>query len=267
MSNKLELTWYGKEKQVKIEPRLLIEDDSRSNTASSADTENMLIHGDNLLALKALEAKYTGKVKCVYIDPPYNTGSAFEHYDDNLEHSTWLSLMQPRLELLKKLLCEDGSIWISIDDDEGHYLKVLCDEIFGRHNFVNTIVWEKKYSPQNDAKWFSDSHDFILVYAKNKEIWRPNLLPRTEEMDARYKNPDNDPRGNWKSADLTARDPLEYGQYKIVGPTGKIFEAGNNRHWSYTEENYQKLLKDNRIWFGKDGNNKPSLKIFGSVVK
>lgn len=267
MSNKLELTWYGKEKQVKIEPRLLIEDASFSNTTSCADTENMLIHGDNLLALKALEVKYTGKVKCVYIDPPYNTGSAFEHYDDNLEHSTWLSLMRPRLELLKKLLCEDGSIWISIDDDEGHYLKVLCDGIFGRHNFVNTIVWEKKYSPQNDAKWFSDSHDFILVYAKNKETWRPNLLPRTEEMDARYKNPDNDPRGNWKSADLTARDPLEYGQYKIVGPNGKIFEAGNNRHWSYTEENYQKLLEDNRIWFGKDGNNKPSLKIFLSEVK
>ena len=205
MSNKLELTWYGKEKEIHVEPRLLIERSELSNTEAAPDTENMLIHGDNLLALKALESRYAGQVKCIYIDPPYNTGSAFEHYDDNLEHSQWLNLMRPRLEILKNLLAEDGSIWISIDDDEGHYLKVLCDEIFGRHNFVSTVIWEKKYTVANDAKWLSDNHDFILVYAKNKELWRPNLLPRTEEMNKAYKNPDNHPKGVWKSTPLHAK--------------------------------------------------------------
>lgn len=146
MGNKLELTWYGKDEQIKVEPRLLIHDSAKDY--GEKETENMLIHGDNLLALKTLEKDYAGKIKCIYIDPPYNTGSAFEHYDDNLEHSQWLSLIKPRLELLRGLLKEDGSIWISIDDDEGHYLKVLCDEIFGRSNFVSTVIWEKKYSPQ-----------------------------------------------------------------------------------------------------------------------
>lgn len=145
MANKLELTWYGKDNPLRVEPRLLVENASLSNIANDPDTENMLIHGDNLLALKALENKYAGQVKCIYIDPPYNTGSAFEHYDDNLEHSQWLNLMKPRLEILKNLLQNDGSIWISIDDDEGHYLKVLCDEIFGRNNFVNTVIWEKNF--------------------------------------------------------------------------------------------------------------------------
>ena len=153
MGNKLELTWYGKEQEISVEPRLLIERAELSNTAAAPDTENMLIHGDNLLALKALESRYKGQVKCIYIDPPYNTGSAFEHYDDNLEHSEWLTLMRPRLEILKNLLAEDGSIWISIDDDEGHYLKVLCDEIFGRHNFITTVVWQKIHSIKNDAKY------------------------------------------------------------------------------------------------------------------
>ena len=151
MGNKLELTWLGKEKEIKIEPRILIENKELSNIEQDLETDNMLIHGDNLLALKALESKYAGKVKCIYIDPPYNTGSAFEHYDDNLEHSTWLSLMKPRLEILRKLLSDDGSIWISIDDDEGHYLKVLCDEVFGRSNFINTCIWHKKHTRANDA--------------------------------------------------------------------------------------------------------------------
>lgn len=192
MGNKLELTWLGKENEIKIEPRILIENNELSNIEQDLETENMLIHGDNLLALKALESKYAGKVKCIYIDPPYNTGSAFEHYDDNLEHSTWLSLIKPRLEILRNLLSDDGSIWISIDDDEGHYLKVLCDEIFGRSNFINTCIWNKKHTRANDARWFSDNHDFILVYAKNKEGWKPNLLPRTKESAKGYTNPDND---------------------------------------------------------------------------
>ena len=149
MVQKLELTWYGKENEIKVEPRLLIENRSLSNTEKAPNTENMLIHGDNLLALKALEAKYIGKVKCIYIDPPYNTGSAFEHYDDNLEHSTWLSLMKPRLEILRRLLTSDGSIWISIDDEEVAYLRILCNEIFGRNNFVTTIIWEKRKTREN----------------------------------------------------------------------------------------------------------------------
>lgn len=149
MSNKLELNWYGKDKEIKVEPRILIEDKERSNTKNDPNTENMIIHGDNLLALKALEIRYAGQVKCIYIDPPYNTGSAFEHYDDNLEHSTWLSLMKPRLEILRNLLDEEyGTIWISIDDDEGHYLKTLCDEIFGRNNFINTCIWQKNIQEQ-----------------------------------------------------------------------------------------------------------------------
>ena len=151
MANKLELTWYGKDEPIIVEPRILIEDAARSNCAADPDTENMLIHGDNLLALKALESKYAGRVKCIYIDPPYNTGSAFEHYDDNLEHSTWLNLMRPRLEILWSLLSDEGSIWISIDDNEEAYLKVLCDELLGRFHFISNIAWQRTYSTRNDA--------------------------------------------------------------------------------------------------------------------
>lgn len=267
---KLELTWIGKNNPeydiANIEPRIL--EENKKLSYGDPDSENMIIHGDNLLALKALLPDYEGKIKCIYIDPPYNTGSAFEHYDDSVEHSTWLSLMRPRLELLRMLLHPDaGSIWISIDDNETHYLKVLCDEVFGRTNFIANVIWEKKFSPQNDAKWLSDSHDHILVYAKNKSIWRPYLLPRTQEMDDRYKNPDNDARGPWTSADLTAKDPFEYGLYKITGPTGKVFEAGNNRHWVFAKDKTQKLISENRIWFGKDGSSKPRLKIFLSDAK
>lgn len=267
MQNKLELTWYGKENKINVEPRLFIENPKFSNTKNDTNTQNMLIHGDNLLALKALEAKFSGKVKCVYIDPPYNTGSAFEHYDDNLEHSQWLSLMKPRLELLRNLLSEDGSLWISIDDDEQAYLKVLCDEIFGRNNFVCNVIWEKKYSPQNDAKWLSDSHDFIMVYAKIKETWRPNLLPRTEEMNARYKNPDNDPRGPWKPADFSVRTYNANCDYPITLPSGRVVNPPASRAWVSNKETFEKLVADNRIWFGADGNNVPSKKKFLSEVK
>lgn len=267
MANKLELTWYGKDEPLRIEPRLLIENTALSNTAFAPDTDNMLIHGDNLLALKALEKRYGGQVKCIYIDPPYNTGSAFEHYDDNLEHSQWLNLMRPRLEILRSLLSSDGSLWISIDDDEGHYLKVLCDDIFGRLNFVSTVVWEKKYSPQNDAKWLSDSHDFILVYAKNKEIWRPNLLDRTVEMNARYKNPDNDPRGPWKPADFSAKTYGKTGDYPITLPSGRVVSPPASRAWITNKDKFSELVADNRIWFGTAGNSVPSQKKFLSEVK
>lgn len=229
--------------------------------------QNLIIQGDNLEALKSLLPFYAGQVKCIFIDPPYNTKSAFSHYDDNLEHSVWLSMMYPRLELLRELLAEDGSIWVTLDDNESHYFKVIMDEIFGRQNFVANVVWQKKFSPQNDAKWLSDNHDHVFCYAKNKEKWRPNLLERSEEMNDRYKNPDNDPRGIWTSSDLTAQDPFEYGLYQITSPTGKIFEAGNNRHWIYAEEKMKELIGDNRVWFGAHGNNKPRLKKFLSEVK
>ena len=229
--------------------------------------ENMIIKGDNLEALKALLPYYKGQVKCIYIDPPYNTGNAFEHYDDNLEHSMWLSLIYPRLELLRDLLSEDGSIWISIDDDECHYLKVICDEIFGRKNFINNIIWEKKFAPQNDVKWLSDSHDHILCYAKNKENWLPNLLPRTEEMNSRYKNLDNDPRGVWTSDNLLRKDIQKSGLYKIVTPSGRVCLPSQGASWRVNEQKFKEMVADNRIWFGKNGDGVPRIKRFLSEVQ
>ncbi|MBQ4512406.1 MAG: site-specific DNA-methyltransferase [Anaerolineaceae bacterium] len=267
MANKLELTWVGKEERIRVEPRLLIEDKTLSNTAQNPKTENMLIHGDNLLALKALEPQFAGKVKCIYIDPPYNTGSAFEHYDDNLEHSQWLNLMRPRLELLRTLLAEDGSLWISLDDTEQAYCKILCDEIFGRINFVCNVIWQKKFSPSNDAKWFSDNHDFILVYAKNKESWQPNLLPRSEEMNSRYKNPDNDPRGPWTSGDCSVKTYSASSDYPITTPSGRIVNPPAGYCWRFSKDTFSKMVEENRIWFGENGNNVPRVKRFLSEVK
>ena len=282
---KLELTWIGKEKRPRLEPRVLVEDAAKSHHAAVRRRDgkdifdNMLIHGDNLLALKALEQQFTGKVKCIYIDPPYNTGNAFEHYDDGLEHSIWLGLMRERIAMLYNLLDKNGSLWINIDDDEGHYLKVLCDEIFGRENFVATVIWEKKYSPQANAQWLSDSHDFILVYAKDKQSWHPNLLPRTEAMNARYKNPDNDPRGVWKPGDccvsLTsgqrgaqyARTGQSNGLYEIKTPTGRVLLPPEGNCWRYSRDRFTELIADNRIWFGLSGNNVPQVKRFLSEVK
>lgn len=264
-NQRLELTWVGKGENPQVEPRILLHDPSKDY--GDPNSENMLIHGDNLLALKALEQEYAGKVKCIYIDPPYNTGAAFEHYDDNLEHSIWLGLMKARLDILKNLLTEDGSIWISIDDDEGHYLKVICDEIFGRNNFVSTVLWQKIHSIKNDAKYLSQNHDFILVYAKNKNNIHFNLLPRTAEMNSRYKNPDNDPRGPWQSGDLVANEERVNGYYDIASPkTGKIFNVPQGKHWVYSQENLIQMIADNRIWFGKDGNSFPRKKRFLSEV-
>jgi adenine-specific DNA-methyltransferase len=262
---KLELTWIGKEKRPKLEPRILIEDADKSY--GDKRTENMLIFGDTLLALKALEQDYAGCIKCIFIDPPYNTGSAFTHYDDGLEHSLWLTMMRDRLEILRRLMAEDGSLWITIDDNEAHYLKVLCDEVFGRGNFIANVIWEKKYSPQNDAKWLSDSHDHILVFSKNKQIWRPNLLPRTDAMDLRYKNPDNDQRGPWKPGDLSVKTYSPSTDYPITTPSGRIVNPPESRCWVVSKERFQELLSDNRIWFGQSGNNVPSLKRFLSEVQ
>lgn len=266
---RLELTWIGKNVEPRLEPRILLENpEYRSGQPNTdGDWQGMLIHGDNLLALKALEQDFAGKIKCIYIDPPYNTGSAFEHYDDGIEHSLWLSLIRDRLKILKNLLRDDGSIWISIDDNECHYLKVLCDEVFGRGNFVANVVWEKKYSPQNDTKWLSDSHDHILVFANNKDKWRPYLLPRTIEMNDRYKNPDNDPRGVWKSTDFSVKTYSASNDYPIELPSGRTVTPPESRCWVSNKSRFLELVKDNRIWFGKDGNSVPSLKKFLTEVK
>jgi len=228
--------------------------------------ENLIIKGNNLLALYSLKERFASKVKLIYIDPPYNQeGSTF--YNDSFKHSSWLVFMKNRLEIARALLCDEGSIWINIDDTEAHYLKVLCDEIFGRENFVANVVWQKKYSPQNDAKYFSDSHDHILVFAKRKENWKPNLLPRTKEMDARYKNPDNDPRGDWKTSDLSAKRITPKDIYEIVTPSGRKVMPPKGRSWAVSREKFQELLDDNRIWFGEDGNSIPQLKRFLSGVQ
>ena len=228
---------------------------------------NLLIQGDNLDALKSLLPHYAGSVKCVFIDPPYNTGKAFGQYDDNLQHSQWLSLMYPRLVLLRELLADNGSIWIIIDDDEAHYLKVIADEIFGRKNFVANVVWQKKYAPQNDARWLSDNHDHVLVYAKNKDVWRPFLLPRTDAMNARYKNPDNDPRGDWKPSGLDVKTYAKAYDYPITTPSGRVVNPPKGRCWRTSYEGFLKLVNDNRICFGKTGNNVPAVKRFLSEVK
>lgn len=234
----------------------------------NSDNENLLIQGDNLEALKALIPFYAGKVKCIFIDPPYNTKSAFEHYDDNLEHSKWLSLIYPRLELLHELLSVYGSIWVSIDDNEAQYLKIIMDEIFGRENFICNVIWRKNYSPKSTARHFSVDHDYVIVYAKIADKWAPNLMPRTEKQDQAYKNPDKDPRGAWKPGDLSARNYYSLGTYPITTPSGRVISGPpNGMFWRVSQTKLEELDCDNRIWWGKDGSNVPAIKRFLTEVK
>ena len=268
---RLELTWIGKDIRPKLEPRILLEDPDKSYHAGHRVSENdifdnRLIFGDNLLALKALESEFAGKVKCIFIDPPYNTGSAFEHYDDGVEHSIWLGLMRDRLEIIRRLLSEDGSLWITIDDNEAHYLKILCDEIFGRNNYISTAVWQKKYGAKSDSKFLSESHDYVLIFAKDKERITINRLSRTSEQDARYKNPDNDPRGVWTSGDLLRNEARDYAIYPITSPSGRVHIPPKGTSWRFTKERFDELVLDNRIWFGTTGNNVPRLKRFLNEV-
>ncbi len=265
---RLELTWVGKENRPKLEPRILLEDPALRHHAperqGDADIfDNKLIFGDNLLALKALEQEYAGKVKCIFIDPPYNTGSAFTHYDDGLEHSLWLTMMRDRLELLRTLLSDDGSIWITIDDREAHYLKVLCDEVFGRVNFVANVVWQKRYSRENRGS-IGDAHDSILVYATNVDSFKSarNLLSIGDKQKALYKNPDSDPRGSWQSVSLLAQGYRPNQMYAITSPGGKIHYPPEGRCWSVLEEKYLELVDDNRVYFGRDGSGVPRRKEF-----
>ena len=270
---KLELTWIGKDQRPRLEPRILLEDPARSYHAKQRVTENdlfdnRLIKGDNLLALKALEAEFTGQVKCVFIDPPYNTGSAFTHYDDGLEHSIWLGLMRDRLEIIRRLLADDGSLWITIDDNEAHYLKVVCDEVFGRSNFITSVVWQKIYTTKNSAKHFSGMHDYLLVYAKNSELWRRNDLDRTAKQDDAYKNPDNDPRGPWKATPIHARNYYSKGLYSIKSPSGRVISGPpHGTYWRMSEDRFQELDGDKQIWWGEKGDNAPSQKRFLSEVQ
>lgn len=277
-SQKLELTWIGKHKRPKLEARILLEDAEKSYHAATRrenaefEFDNRLIFGDNLLALKALEQEFSGKVKCVFIDPPYNTGSAFTHYDDGLEHSIWLGLMRDRLEIIKRLLADDGSLWITIDDNEAHYLKVLCDEIFGRGNFISNTIWQKKYAPSNDAKSLSEDHDHILVYAKEKIKWTPNRLKRNVESNKSYKNPDNDSRGLWRADNYKCNKTAEERPnlyYAIKQPnTGEEIWPLRTAVWRYNEETHQRHIAENLIWWGKDGmNSTPAFKRFLTTVE
>ncbi len=299
------LHWIGKEKVINhhqdVPYRVL--EHKYGFTAESGrkpedtNTGNLILHGDNLLALKSLLPKYEGKVKCIYIDPPYNTGNEGWAYNDNVNdpkinkwlettlkakengkdapigiddlarHDKWLCMMYPRLKLLHKLLADDGAIFISIDDNEQANLRLICDEIFGGGNFINNIIWQKKYSPQNDARYFSDMHDFVICYSKNRPNWKRNLISRTSEQNARYKNLDHDPRGIWKSGDFSVKTYSKEYDYAITTPSGRIVNPPNGRSWGTSKERFAEMLKENRIWFGINGSNVPSVKKFISDVQ
>lgn len=267
------LEWANREGAVRAATRApfrLLEHDP-ALSCGDPDNENMLIQGDNLEGVKALMPYYAGRVKCIAIDPPYNTRSAFQQYDDNLEHSTWLSMIYPRLELMRDLLAENGSIWVCIDDNEGHYLKVIMDEVFGRRNFVAHIVWQKTHTRENRTD-VATVHDTILLYAKNRDIWKEirNPLPASESQLDRYSNPDNDPRGPWAS--LPAHAKAEKGRrqaqfFTVTTPSGRTIDPPKGRCWLYTEPRFAEMVADNRIWFGVDGANAPRVKKFISEVQ
>lgn len=271
---KLELTWIGKEQRPRLEPRILLEDPTKSYHAKARVTENdifdnRLIFGDNLLALKALEQEFSGKVKCVFIDPPYNTGSAFKDYEDGLEHSIWLGLMRDRLEIIRNLMSDDGSLWITIDDNEAHYLKVMCDEIFGRNSFICSMVWENFYGRSNAAA-ISPAHNYVLLYSPMGQDWKKirNLLGRSVESASKYKNPDNDPRGSWRAGPIFANGERHDGlMYTIKTPSGREVSAPKGSHWRMIEEDFWNMVKDGRILFGAKGDNIPAVKLFLNEVQ
>lgn len=291
-------TWNGKSKA-----RMLAQTPSTGTLRPCPEesvnwetTKNIFIEGDNLEVLKLLQKSYHKKIKVICIDPPYNTGHDFVYKDDfkdNIKnyklitgqidgegrnisnnpetsgryHTDWLDMMYPRLKLARNLLKDDGVVFINIDDTEAANLRKICDEIFGEENFVANVVWEKKYAPSNDAKWLSDNHDHILIYSKNKESWRPQPLPRSEDQNQRYTNRDNDPRGVWKSSDLTVKSYSAAYDYPIKTPSGRIVNPSNGRCWVVSKTKFEELCRDGRIWFGETGDNVPSIKRFLSEVK
>lgn len=253
---KLELTWIGKENRPKLEPRILLEDPEKTYHALHRVTNqdifnNLLIFGDNLLALKGLEQEFTGKIKCIYIDPPFNTGQAFDHYDDGVEHFLWLTLMRDRIEILKKLLTHDGTLWVHLDDNEVHYLRIILDEIFGRANFLTSVSWRAADSSNNDATQFSIDHNSILVYSSSLG-WKSNSLPRTDESNTHYSNPDNDPRGPWFSGNLSSPNPRPNLRFNLTSPHGYIIKPPANG-WRWSKEKIEEKISSGEIIFSEDG--------------
>jgi adenine-specific DNA-methyltransferase len=293
-----EFTWVGKKASI-VEANKPIRKTLRPCVEESKNwdtTENLYIEGDNLEVLKLLQEAYLGKVKMIYIDPPYNTGNDFIYADDfmrsqeeeneqmglfdedenrlfkNMDtngrfHSDWCSMMYSRLMVARNLLADDGVIFISIDDNEQENLKKICDDVLGEKNFIAQVIWERAYAPVNLKKHFSESHDYIICYAQNIDIVKCNGLPRNLEADNRYSNPDNDPRGVWKSDNLSVGPAIEEKVYEIITPSGRKVLPPNGRCWCYTKERFEEMVKENRIWFGKDGNNVPSIKRFLTEVK
>jgi len=237
----------------------------KKHSYGKEDSGNLIIHGDNIHALEVLQKKYLGKIKCIYIDPPYNNGESYEHYNDKKEHLLWLKEISHTMELLEPLLSKDGSIWISIDDSEMHYLKVAADKIFGRKNFISTIVWQQRTTRENRSI-FSKNHEYILVYAKDPKTFKKtrNLLPLKQDILNRYKNPDNDPRGPWQSVSINVQDghatPHQF--YKIIAPNGTVHLPPKGRCWALSQSNFKEQLKNNNIWFGKEGAGVPRMKKF-----
>jgi adenine-specific DNA-methyltransferase len=291
------LNWHGKRRarQLALTPSTGTLRPCPEDSVDWDTTQNLMIEGDNLEVLKLLQKSYAGKVKLIYIDPPYNTGNEFiypDKYEDNLVtylrytgqiddegfkvssnsessgryHTNWLQMMYPRLKLARDLLRDDGAIFVSIDDHEVHNLRALLDEVFGQENFVATVIWHKVYAPKNTSRHFSEDHDYIVVYARNADAWTPQLLERTQDQDTLYKNPDGDPRGPWMSDNLTARNYYSAGTYTITGPTGKTFTPGKGKYWRLSFEKFKELDADGRIWWGADKSNMPRLKRFLSEV-
>jgi adenine-specific DNA-methyltransferase len=293
------LNWHGKRKarQLALTPSTGTLRPCPEESVDWDTTQNLMIEGDNLEVLKLLQKSYAGKVKLIYIDPPYNTGKDFvypDNFQDNIRnyleitgqvsdggnritsntetsgrfHTDWLNMMYPRLKLARNLLQENGVIFISIDDGEVASLRQVLDDVFGPENFICTVIWQKVYAPKSSARHFSEDHDYVVVYAKASDLWSPGLLPRTEEQNADYTNPDNDPRGPWKANNLSARNFYSKGTYSITCPGGRIIEGPpKGRYWSIAEEKLWKLHEEGRVWWGKDGNNVPAPKIYFSEVK
>ena len=292
------LNWHGKRRarQLALTPSTGALRPCPEESVDWDTTKNLMIEGDNLEVLKLLQKSYAGKVKLIYIDPPYNTGKDFvypDNYRDNIRnyleltgqtdaenrklssnteasgrfHTDWLNMMYPRLKLARNLLQEDGLIVISLDDGEIDNLRKLTAEIFGEENFVTTVIWQKKYAPSNDAKWLSDNHDYVVLAARSKETWRPHLLPRTADANARYANLDGDPRGPWKPSGLDVKTYASQYDYEIVTPSGRTVRPPSGACWRVSKTRFNELVEDNRIWFGKSGSNVPSIKRFLTEVK
>lgn len=284
MTGRLTLTWANKERSVVADGEggyLWVDpEDPRASEVRLLDdvsvvgdaSDNLLVRGDSLHVLRALlkspeySQKFANKVKLVYIDPPFNTGQAFDHYDDAMEHSVWLGMIRDRLELIRDLLAPDGSVWVHLDDAEMAYAKVLMDEVFGRNNFVSTVIWEKADSPRNSARFLSTDQDYILVYAADASVWRPRKLPRSDAVNVKYKNPDNDPNGPWFGDNLRANKPYSLGRYTVVGPTGTEFLPPPGKFWRISQDRFDELNEQGRIWWGAKGTAFPTMKRYLSEV-